>query len=98
MNRIGLINRSTYIGVFLLVSGGRVSGRGGVGSGFVCGSSAVQIGSGNSDDGEDNNGDLMFELKRLLFNNLVTVKMFKDDNKCLLVIVLVACCCCLPSC
>ena len=50
---------STYIGVFLLVSGSGVSGRGGVGSGFVCGSSAVPIGSGNSDDGEDNNGDLI---------------------------------------
>ena len=61
---------STYIGVFLLVSGGGVSGWGGVGSGFVCGSSAVQIGSGNSDDGEDNNGDLMFELKHLLLNNV----------------------------
>ena len=67
---------STYIGVFLLVSGSGVSGRGGVGSGFVGGSSAVQIGSGNSDDGEDNNGDLIFELKQLLLNNFrFTVKM-----------------------
>ena len=67
---------STYIGVFLLVSGSGVSGRGGVGSGFVCGSSAVQIGSGNSDDGEDNNGDLIFELKQLLLNNFrFTVKI-----------------------
>ena len=67
---------STYIGVFLLVSGSGVSGRGGVGSGFVGGSSAVQIGSGNSDDGEDNNGDLIFELKQLLLNNFrFTVKI-----------------------
>ena len=48
----------TY-GVFLFVGGGGVSGRGGISDGFVGRSGAVEIGSDNSDDGEDNNGDLL---------------------------------------
>ena len=66
--------------VFLLVSRCRVSGRGRVGGGFVCGSCvgggfvsrggvsgsglvalvvAVRIGSDGSDDGKENDGDLL---------------------------------------
>ena len=45
--------------VLLLVSGGRVSGRSGVGSGLVALIVAVRLGSGSSDNGEDNNGDLI---------------------------------------
>ena len=51
----------TY-GVFLFVGGGGVSGRDGIvgiSDGFVGRSGAVEIGSDNSDDGEDNNGDLL---------------------------------------
>ena len=68
---------STYIGVFLLVSGSGVSGRGGVGSGFVGGSSAVQIGSGNSDDGKDNNCDLMIKMGKVVNNksHFITIKI-----------------------
>ena len=51
----------TY-GVFLFVGGGGVSGLDGIvgiSDGFVGRSGAVEIGSDNSDDGEDNNGDLL---------------------------------------
>ena len=47
-----LILKGTYR-VFLLVGGGRVSG------GLVA--RAVNIGSGNGDEGEDNNGDLLIK-------------------------------------
>ena len=48
----------TYVGVFLLVSGLAV-GWGSIGSGLVALVIAVRIGSDGSNDGEENDGDLL---------------------------------------